>query len=83
MTTISFDFETSAFSALRLAPNEFAREMRVAAAVQWYVQGIVSQGKAAELAGLTRADFLDELYRRKVPACQVVPEELADEIHGV
>ena len=83
MTTISFDFDTSAFGALRLAPDEFAREMRVAAAVQWYAQGVVSQGKAAELAGLTRTDFLDELYRRKVPACQITPEELADEIHGV
>ena len=82
MTTISFDFDASAFGALRLAPNEFAREM-LAAAVQWYAQGVVSQGKAAELAGLTRANFLDELYRRKVPACQVTPEELADEIHGV
>ena len=82
MTTISFDFEPSAFGALRLAPNEFAHEMRIAAAVQWYAQGIVSQGKAAELAKLTRTDFLDELYRRKVPACQVTPDELADEIHG-
>jgi predicted HTH domain antitoxin len=82
MTTISFEFEPSAFGALRLAPNEFAREMRIAAAVQWYAQGVVSQGKAAELAGLTRADFLDELHRRKVPACQVTPEELTDEIHG-
>ena len=82
MTTISFEFEPSAFGALRLAPSEFAREMRIAAAVQWYAQGVVSQGKAAELAGLTRADFLDELHQRKVPACQVTPEELADEIHG-
>jgi predicted HTH domain antitoxin len=65
-----------------LAPSELAREMRTAAAVQWYAQGIVSQGKAAELAELTRAEFLDELYRRKVPACQVTPDELADEIHG-
>jgi predicted HTH domain antitoxin len=82
MTTISFEFEPSAFGALRLAPNEFAREMRIAAAVQWYAQGMISQGKAAELAGLTRADFLDELFRRKVPACQVTPEELTEEIHG-
>ena len=82
MTTISFDFDPSAFGALRLSPHEFAREMRIAAAVQWYAQGVVSQGKAAELAGLTRADFLDELYRRKVPACQVTPDELADEIRG-
>ena len=83
MTTITFDVDPSAFSALRLSPAEFAREMRVAAAVQWYAQGTVSQGKGAELAGLTRADFLDELHRRQVPACQVTAEELADEIRGV
>ena len=82
MTTISFEFDAAAFGALRLAPNEFAREMRIAAAVQWYAQGVVSQGKAAELAVLTRVEFLDELYRRKVPACQVTGEELVDEIQG-
>ena len=81
-TTISFNFDASAFGALRLAPREFAREMRIAAAVQWYAQGIVSQGKAAELADLSRAEFLDELWRRKIPACQITPDELADEIHG-
>jgi predicted HTH domain antitoxin len=83
MATISFEFEPSAFSALRLAHIEFAHEMRIAAAVQWYAQGIVSQGKAAELAGLTRSEFLEELYRRRVPACQVTAEELTDEIHGL
>lgn len=62
---------------------EFAREMRIAAAVQWYAQGLVSQGKAAELAGLARPDLLEELYRRRVPACQVTADDLWDEIHGV
>ncbi|AUB85670.1 UPF0175 family protein [Candidatus Thiodictyon syntrophicum] len=83
MATISFEFEPSTFSALRLAPMEFAREMRIAAAVQWYAQGIVSQGKATELAGLTRSELLEELFRRRVPACQVTADELVDEIHGV
>jgi hypothetical protein len=80
--TIRFDFDRSAFGALRLAPDEFAREMRIAAAVQWYAQEVVSQGKAAELAGLSRTEFLEELHRRRVPACQVTPAELIDEIHG-
>jgi len=82
-TTISVDYDVTAFGALRLSPSEFARELRIAAAVQWYAQGKVSQGKAAELAALTRSEFLDELHRRKVPACQVTADELADEIHGV
>lgn len=80
MATITYDLPPSAFSALRLSPAEFAREMRIAASVQWYAQGVVSQEKAAELAGLGRADFLEELFRRKVPACQVTLEELIEEI---
>lgn len=80
MATITYDLPTSAFSALRLSPNEFAREMRIAACVQWYAQGLVSQEKAAEIAGLDRAGFLEELFRRKVAACQVTFEELLEEI---
>lgn len=82
-TTISLDFDSSVFGTLRLAPGEFAREMRVAAAVHWYAQGVVFQGKAAELANLGRAEFLNELFQRKIPACQLTPDQLADEIHGV
>ncbi|MGB4335535.1 MAG: UPF0175 family protein [Chromatiaceae bacterium] len=42
---------------------------------------MVSDGKAAELAALTRGDILDELYRRKIPACQLTSDELTEEIH--
>ena len=80
MATITYDLPTSAFSALRLSPREFAREMRIAACVQWYAQGIVSQEKAVEIAGLDRAEFLEELLRRKVPASQATFEELLEEI---
>ncbi len=80
MATITYDMPPGTFSALRLSPKEFAREMRVAACVQWYAQGAISQGKAAEIAGLSRAEFLEELFRRKVPACQVTYEELIEEI---
>ena len=80
MATITYDMPPGTFSALRLSPKEFAREMRVAACVQWYAQGAISQGKAAEIAGLSRAEFLEELFRRKVPACQVTYQELITEI---
>jgi predicted HTH domain antitoxin len=80
MAQVTFDFSPTVFSALRKAPDEFAAEMRIAAAIHWYSQGVISQGKAAEIAGLDRAQFLDELFRRKVPAIQASLEELREEL---
>jgi predicted HTH domain antitoxin len=82
MATVTVEVPDSAFSALRRSPQEFAREMRIAAAILWYHQGLVSQGKAAEIAGLTRADFLDALFRARVPACQVTAKELKEELES-
>jgi predicted HTH domain antitoxin len=83
MTQVVLDFEPSAFSALRLAPLEFSHEVKTAAVVQWYAEGRISQGKGADILGISRAAFLDELFRRKVPACQVTVEELFREIEDV
>ena len=80
MAQVTFDFSPTVFSALRKSPHEFAAEMRLAAAIHWYSQGMVSQGKAAEIAGMDRAQFLDELFRRKVPAVQASLEELREEL---
>jgi len=79
MTQLTFDMPESAFSVLHQAPKEFAQEMRVAAAVKWYELGRLSQGRAAEIAGLTRAGFIDALSRYKVSPFQYTAEELAKE----
>jgi predicted HTH domain antitoxin len=80
MATLTIELPESAFSALRRSPQEFAQEMRIAAAVQWYAQQQISQEKAAEIAGLSRIEFLDELFRRRVSASQVTLQELVKEI---
>jgi len=83
MTQLAIDLPESVFSSLRLAPADFASEMRTAAAVQWYAERRLSQGKAAEIAGLSRGEFIEELRRRKVPAIQIDPAELDAEIGDV
>lgn len=75
-------FPPNVFSAVRKAPAEFAEEMRLAAAIHWYSQGTISQGKAAEIAGVSRAEFLEELFHRKIPAIQVTLDELRQELSG-
>lgn len=82
MTQIVMEFEPSAFSVLRLGPKEFGEEIKTAAVVQWYAERRISQAKAAEILGISRRHFLEELFRRKVPAIQVTADELEQEVHG-
>lgn len=83
MRTIPIQLPESVFSALRKNPKEFVEEMRIAAAVKWYELGEISQGKAAEIAGFTRADFINALSRYRVDFMQYTTEELAEEIGNV
>lgn len=83
MTQLTLDMPEEAFANLHRSPTEFAQELRVAAAVKWYEQGRVSQGRAAEIAGLTRAAFIDALFRYKVSPFQYTVEELEEELRGV
>lgn len=54
--------------------------MSIAATVKWYEIGTISQGKAAKIAGVDRAEFLNVLSRYRVSPFQYTPEELAEEI---
>ncbi len=80
MTQLTLDMPESAFASLHQAPKEFAQEMRIAAAVKWYELGRFSQGRAAEIAGLTRAAFIEALSRYKVSPFQYTEEDLAEEL---
>ncbi len=80
MQTVSLEIPATTFAALGESPDEFVSEMRIAAAVKWYELGKLSQGKAAEAAGLTRSGFIEALSRFKVLPMQYTGKELADEL---
>ena len=65
---------------LRQEPEQFLREMRLAAAVKWYESQQVSQAKAAEVAGVSRSEFLTALARYDVTPFQVTSDELIEEV---
>ena len=67
-------------SALRRSPDEFANEMRLAAAIHWYKRGEISQEKAAQVAGLDRTDFLLALAREGEEAFTVDFADLEREL---
>jgi predicted HTH domain antitoxin len=83
MTELAIQLPDSLFAALRKAPHEVARELRIAAAIHWYQQGLVSMARAAETADMSRPEFLAELSRRKVDVFVVDEEDLARELRSV
>lgn len=80
MVRLTIELPEEAFSALRETPERFVAEMRFAAAVQWYHQGLISGSKAAQIAGLTRLEFLDELARRKLDVVRIDLDQLRREV---
>lgn len=79
---ITLEIPDDSLSITRESPDEFARALRIAAAVKWYELGRISQSKAVELIGCNRVEFFNHLRDYGVPFLQVsvadLEEELAD-----
>lgn len=81
MIQIQINLPESAFSALRSTPDEFGQELLIAAVVKWYEVGMISQSKAAEIAGISRQGFLQACDCFGVSPFQTTPEELIEEVN--
>jgi len=77
---VMMEFNESVLPALHKSPQEFANEIRLLAAAKWYELGIVSQEKAAEIAGLNRLHFLLAISRMGVSPFQYTAEEVLKEV---
>jgi hypothetical protein len=72
--TNTIEMPGDVFATPRRSPDELGREMRQPMAIAWYSQGLISQGKAAEIAGIDRTEFRYRLAQAKVDALS--PPEL-------
>lgn len=78
--TISLEMPEEVLNLLESTPELIGGEVRLAAAVKWHEMGKLSQGKAAEVAGLSRAEFILALGRYGVSPFQVTADELEREL---
>jgi predicted HTH domain antitoxin len=76
---IKINFPAEIFSVFRKSPEEFRDELRLTAAVKWYEMGMISQEKAAEVAGVSREDFILSLKRYNVSPFQYTAREILNE----
>lgn len=65
---------------VQLSRSEFERDLKMALASKLFELGRVSSGQAANLAGVSRLEFLRELHRFKVNALSWDVDEMTQEI---
>ena len=86
MFTLETQFPEDIFNILQargLFKDVLAKETRRLLALRFYRERILSLGKAARLAGLTRWEFTEFLSENDIPVLDYSPEELASEFDAV
>jgi len=66
-----------------LAPAEFAKHLKLYAALRMFQSGEISAGAAAELAEVDRFTFADECRRHGIPLVNYSVEDLRAELKAL
>lgn len=80
MSTVLLEVPDEVLVSLKVMPDNFARELRLAAAVKLYEVGRLSSGRAAQLAVMSRVEFLMELGRFQVSPLSRTSEQLERDV---
>ncbi len=62
------------------SPDELERELRFLLAVKLFELRRLSIGKAAELCGMNKVRFMDEVGRMGIPVINLDDDQIADEL---
>jgi predicted HTH domain antitoxin len=80
MTQLQLDLPEGFELAVNLTTAELESQVRLMAALKMFELGKLSSGKAAELAGVSRIEFLDLCGRYQVPVIQYDEDDLTREL---
>ncbi len=80
MGQIILEIPAQSLEALSDSPETAGRELRLAAAMKLYEIGRLTSGGAADLAGVTRVEFLTRLREYGVPAFHLSDVELREDV---
>jgi predicted HTH domain antitoxin len=76
MSTLQVQIPEERLISLKTDPEHFASELVLLAAIKLFELGKLSSGRAAQLAGLSRVEFLMILKQYRVSPFHLTAEEL-------
>ncbi|EDX72271.1 conserved hypothetical protein [Coleofasciculus chthonoplastes PCC 7420] len=81
--TISFQISQDLLAALKVGSLELTQNLRLLAAITYFQEKKLSLGKAAELAGINRLEFMDVLAAKGIIIFDYDESVLKREIQGI
>lgn len=82
MSTIQITIPAEVLISLKETPYGWSRELCLLAAIKLFELGRLSSGRAAQLAGIPRIDFLNRLGQYQVSPFSLTAEELAQDVQN-
>ena len=79
MKTVTVELPDDSLRILGEDARQVGRDMLIAAVLQWFQEGRLSQGQAAEMLGMKRGQFFDLLYKHHVSPVQMSVEDLEED----
>jgi predicted HTH domain antitoxin len=77
---VEIELPRNLLAALNIPESELARQAKEWVLLELFLEGKISSGKAAEVLGLSKAQFIELLNQRNLPYLDADPEELEREV---
>ncbi|WP_071188451.1 UPF0175 family protein [Trichormus sp. NMC-1] len=82
MSTVSLEIPEEILISLKETPESLTKEIQILAAVKLFELGKLSSGRAAQLAGMSRVEFLTILGRYQVSPFSLTLEQLEQDVNN-
>jgi predicted HTH domain antitoxin len=80
MLSLQIKLPDSILATFHQTSQELSQELLLMAVAKWYELGKLSQGKAAEIMGLSREEFLLVISRLHISPFQYTADDLVEEL---